>query len=207
LHTAKQAVQPAAQDTADNEGGSGSRAAPAEPVGQAGAAEEGGPLADFANKGRGRAVVTPAEVDYYSIFNAPLVPFLRFASVSLFLRHALPELAPVERKEDREGQEMEGGRGGRKMVAVESTPDALCLYGAAARAHLASPDLYVVVGSEAFGLPRELLQRSHAVVRIPSLSASINVSCALMAVLTVMLADQFQRSHAAGAVTAFDSHD
>ena len=119
-----------------------------------------------------RRGATDDEVNYYSMQNAPLVPVRRFASAAEFL-------AAVDIATRRQGVR-------RRMVAIELGDRAVHLFSRAAAEALRERNLYVVLGAEDVGTPTAILDRCDALLEIPSLSASINVSCAFMAVLTTM---------------------
>ena len=112
--------------------------------------------------------VSEEEMNYYSLQNAPLVDVQRLSSIDAFL-------AEREREYSQ-----------RDMVAVEIHPAALSLHSREAMQSLASPNAVVVIGAEDCGVPDVILDACTSIVEIPSMSASINVSCAFMAVLTVM---------------------
>ena len=141
-----------------------------------GASGAGGSKAD-------RRGATDDELNYYSMQNAPLVPIRRFASAAEFLVAADADATAREAR--------------RRMVAVELGDRAVHLFSRAAAEVLRERDLYVVLGAEDVGTPAAILERCDALLEIPSLSASINVSCAFMAVLTTMqIADHDDRRRA-----------
>jgi len=112
------------------------------------------------------------DVNYYSLMNAPLLPIKRFPSVSDFLE--------------------ENANCGRIFLATALSDKAMNIYGAAAREYLCVQESFVLLGEENCGLPESLLSLEvcHH-LRIPSLSASINVSCAFSVVLTCMIQSHF----------------
>ena len=116
-------------------------------------------------------LISEKDVSYYSMNNAPLIDIQRFRSVGDFL--AFDEAQSLR----------------RSFVATALTSDAIDVYSSEAVTLLANPSCYILLGTEAKGLPEELLTLSRA-VKIPSLSSSINVSCAFSTVLTVMLMAQ-----------------
>lgn len=124
-----------------------------------------------------RRGATEVEVNYYSMQNAPLMPITRFASAAAFLAAAASSQ--------------------RRMVAVELGERAVSVFSRAAMRELRQQDLFVVIGAEDVGTPAPILARCDCLLEIPSLSASINVSCAFMTVLTtMMLADRGARGAA-----------
>ena len=115
-----------------------------------------------------KSSVSEEEINYYSLQNAPLIDIQRVSSVPEFVLEAKENYAQ------------------RHMVAVELHPRAKSLYTREAIHELRDPALVLVVGAEDGGIPNILLDMCQTIVEIPSLSASINVSCAFMAVLSVM---------------------
>mmetsp|Transcript_5834 Transcript_5834/g.6664 ORF Transcript_5834/g.6664 Transcript_5834/m.6664 type:complete len:247 (-) Transcript_5834:24-764(-) len=105
------------------------------------------------------------DVNWYSLQNAPLINIDRFENVQDFL-----EAVPKE----------------STMTAVELSPRSLDLYSIEARSVLKKKDSFLVLGAEDTGTPVEILERCQELIEIPSMSASINVSCAFAAVLSVM---------------------
>ena len=132
---------------------------------------------DPGQKGGGpgaRRGATEGEVNYYSMQNAPLMPIRRFASAAAFLAAAASTA--------------------RSMVAVELGERAVSVFSRTAMRELRQQDLFVVIGAEDVGTPATILAHCGCLLEIPSLSASINVSCAFMTVLTtMMLADRGAR--------------
>ena len=141
--------------------------------------------------------VSDEDVRYYSLLNSPLIQIKRFATVRDFLRHKVEK-----ERATGEQRSLVGVDGGTKVLLslllhpplplpltlpsqVFGAPNPI--YGAAAT-HALRPDLcgYVALGAEDEGLPSALLEACDSLVMIPCLSASINVSCAFMAVLTTM---------------------
>ena len=120
-------------------------------------------------EGGRNARIGDAQISYYSMMNAPLIPIRRFASTSEFL-------GAVER---------EGGDS-RIRIATALSDKAMNIYTSEASAFLGQNSSYIFMGEENCGLPAELL-RCSVHLRIPSLSASINVSNAFSVVLTCML--------------------
>jgi tRNA G18 (ribose-2'-O)-methylase SpoU len=119
----------------------------------------------------GEAMVSEKDVDYYSLMNAPLVKIHRHADPEAFL----PVAAELHARQ-------------HTLVAVELTADSVDLFSPEADRALAQPGLCLVMGAEDKGTHPELLALCHHKIEIPSLSASINVVCAFMAVLTVLCA-------------------
>ena len=112
--------------------------------------------------------VSPVDVDYYSMQNAPLIPITRVATLHEFME--------CHRDSD------------RKIVATALNDRSLDVYSDQARDCLNDPLLYLMMGCESAGLPDFVTHSDGCVsVEIPSLSASINVGCAFSIVLTCMI--------------------
>ena len=111
--------------------------------------------------------VSDDDINWYSLQNAPLVNVQKFPSVDAYLASLPPA-------------------GDRKMVAVEITDKSLDLYSNAALECLRDPRTTIVMGAEDVGTPVEILKRCDATIEIPSMSASVNVSCAFSNVLSVV---------------------
>ena len=111
----------------------------------------------------------------------------RFACVDDFLAHTN---APVTHSGDTPGGVTPGGE--RVMVATALADNAINVYSAKAAELLRQPLIYLLLGTEADGLPPRLLSLTQP-VQIPSMSASINVGCAFAIVLTVMILAKTKR--------------
>ena len=73
------------------------------------------------------------------------------------------------------------------MLSVDLGEASHDVYSPRAAELLARDDVFVVMGAEDLGTPQAILDRTESLIMIPCLSASINVSCAFMVVLTVMI--------------------
>jgi len=111
---------------------------------------------------------TMEDIYYYSMFNGPLIPILRFDTVDDFLATVDPT---------------------RPFVAIELGDKSINLYSKQALDVLKTvgDDMYLVIGAEDCGVPSLLVSKTKYMFEIPSMSASINVSCAFMACLSTYL--------------------
>jgi tRNA G18 (ribose-2'-O)-methylase SpoU len=136
------------------------------------------------------------------MFNAPLIKIRQFNSVQEFIAFAHVQGLSMPGEESAEntcifktdgtadintaegGSELVGKRG---MVAVEMTDASLDISSSEALAVLQKQALYLVMGAESGGVDQALLDCCSYALEIPSLSASVNVSCATSMALTAML--------------------
>jgi tRNA G18 (ribose-2'-O)-methylase SpoU len=157
------------------------------------------------NKWKG---VTDDEMRYYSLGNAALVDVHRYTSVAEFEQAQLctgsNSLADVRADVSAAAScEMSDVSDSSKIHLYDAPPivigvdviegrESLSLYTREALLYLrndqATPrrPLMLVMGGEDTGIPPAMLQLCDKLVHIPCLSASINVTCAFMAVLTAM---------------------
>ena len=104
------------------------------------------------------------DIDYYSLYNAPLIGgVMNFKSPDLFLK-SVPKSRP--------------------LVAVEISSNSVNMYSQRGLDALASANACIVMGAEDVGVPPKILERCKATIEMPSMSASVNVSCAFASVLS-----------------------
>lgn len=112
--------------------------------------------------------ISDNDINYYSMMNAPLIPITRFVDVNEFIDAA--------------------SQTGRSYLATALTPTALNIYSASTTMFLSDQSTFVLLGEEHSGLPETLLALPNCHhLRIPSMSASVNVSSAFSIVLTCMI--------------------
>mmetsp|Transcript_17647 Transcript_17647/g.24899 ORF Transcript_17647/g.24899 Transcript_17647/m.24899 type:complete len:417 (+) Transcript_17647:180-1430(+) len=135
------------------------------------------------------------EISYYSMWNAPLIEMKKFATVDEFLIHVDEEnLTRIHnccaRSMNCDNQEKPKPRG---IVCLDLGPRSTNLYSKEALELFQSDvgkNMYLVIGAEDTGCPTKIVERANALIEIPAMSASINVSCAFMACLSVYMLSQ-----------------
>ena len=113
--------------------------------------------------------IADKDIAYYSMLNAPLAHIEHFTCVQDFFQVFQRQHDPSK----------------RTWVATALTKDSIDIYSSKGIGLLRDPSLLLFLGTEAYGLPQDILQRCHA-IQIPTFSASLNVSCAFSVVSTVM---------------------
>jgi hypothetical protein len=147
------------------------------------------------------------DIDYYSMFNAPLMKIRQFEAAEDFIAFARTQglgspsqegvRATMETEQAGErnitgGESSQSSGSGvvarkRGMVAIEMTDASLDISSAEATTVLQEQGLYLVMGAEKTGVDQSLLDCCTHSLEIPSLSASVNVACAFSMALTAML--------------------
>jgi len=117
------------------------------------------------------------DISYYSMWNAPLIEIRRFQTVDQFLKAA---------------DEDSGNYSNccRATVCLDTGRESFSLYSKDAiglfQSH-AGKVMYLVIGAEDTGIPQTIIDCATALVEIPAMSASINVSSAFTACLSTFV--------------------
>lgn len=123
--------------------------------------------------------ISEKDINYYSMCNAPLIGIMkRFDDCNAFYNFAT-KLSK------------------RKVVATALVPNSLSAYSESGIDLITDPKVFIMMGSEEHGLPKQVLERGDTTfIHIPTLASSLNVGCAMSMIISIITIEQHRRQRA-----------